>query len=208
MNLQERIESYVERTDYPRSLFVSDDQRIVGTWIMGQNYKVASGLYGGYPHGYLKRVKALFPDKKMVLHLFSGKVDLVEMSGHTVDINAQHSPTYVDDAQTLKKVPVEHYDLILADPPYSVEDADRYQTTMIKRNVVMQVLGERAKVGTHIVWLDQVLPMTRKDRLELVACIGCVKSSNHRFRVVSIFERRDGPKSDNVKRAEIRAASQ
>jgi hypothetical protein len=26
------------------------------------------------------------------------------------------------------------YDLVLADPPYSVEDAERYQTTMVKRN--------------------------------------------------------------------------
>ncbi len=32
---------------------------------MGQNYRVKSEYYGGYPAGYLKRIKALFPDKKI-----------------------------------------------------------------------------------------------------------------------------------------------
>jgi 16S rRNA G966 N2-methylase RsmD len=40
-----------------------------------------------------------------------------------VDINPELNPTYVDDAQTLSQVPLEAHDLILADPPYSVEDA-------------------------------------------------------------------------------------
>src|SRR5690349_23237078 len=63
MNIQSRIESYVEKTGFPRSLFVSDDNRIVGTWIMGNDYRVQTGYYGGYPAGYLRRVKSLFPDK-------------------------------------------------------------------------------------------------------------------------------------------------
>ena len=75
MNWQDRIDNYVKETKYPRSLFIAEDGRVVGTWLMGQNYKVASGYYGGFPHGFLKRIKALFPDKTSVLHLFSGKVD-------------------------------------------------------------------------------------------------------------------------------------
>lgn len=43
--------------------------------------------------------------------------------------------------------------------------------------------------GTHIVWLDQVLPMYRKDAFAIEAVIGMVKSTNHRFRVVTIFRR-------------------
>jgi 16S rRNA G966 N2-methylase RsmD len=82
----------------------------------------------------------------------------------------------VDDAQTLTRVPLEHYDLVLADPPYSVEDCDHYQTTMVKRSVV---------------WLDQVLPMYRKDMFALEASIGMQKSTNHRFRMINVFRRRD-----------------
>jgi hypothetical protein len=70
-----RIDSYVAATKFPRSLFQAEDGRVVGTWIMGNDYRVASTYYGGYPAGYLRRVKALFPDKRRVLHLFSGKVD-------------------------------------------------------------------------------------------------------------------------------------
>jgi hypothetical protein len=76
----------------------------------------------------------------------------------------------------------------LADPPYSVEDAEHYRTTMVKRNVVMRALA-RLPRDAHVVWLDQVLPMYRKDTFSLDAVIGMVKSTNHRFRVVTVFRR-------------------
>jgi hypothetical protein len=192
---EDRIANYVRETKFPRSLFISEDGRVVGTWIMGNDYRVKSAYYGGYPAGYLRRVRALFPDKRRVLHLFSGKVDLAALPGDTVDINAALDPTYLDDAQRLDRVPLGDYDLILADPPYSIEDAERYQTTMIKRNAVMRALQGVAP-GTHIVWLDQVLPMYRKDAFAIDAVIGMVKSTNHRFRVITIFRRIDAAEDD------------
>ena len=188
MRWDDRIDSYVAKTGFPRSLFGAADGRVVGTWIMGNDYRVKSAYYGGYPAGYLRRIRALFPDKRRVLHLFSGKVELAALPGDTVDINPDLKPTYVDDAQRLELVPLHSYDLILADPPYSVEDAERYQTTMIKRNVVLRAL-QAASAGTHVVWLDQVLPMYRKDAFAIDAVIGMVKSTNHRFRMVTIFRR-------------------
>jgi hypothetical protein len=161
----------------------------VGTWIMGNDYRVKSTYYGGYPAGYLKRIKSLFPDKTNVLHLFSGKVDVELFPGKRVDINPATEPDYLDDAQHLTGVPVEDFDLVLADPPYSVEDCDHYQTSMIKRNVVMKALGKRLKPGAHVVWLDQVLPMFRKDQFAIEAVIGMCKSTNHRFRMITIFRR-------------------
>lgn len=193
MSWDERINNYVKVTGYPRSLFVGEDERVVGTWIMGNNYRVKSTYYGGYPAGYLKRIKALFPDKKNILHLFSGKVDTEMFPGKTVDLNPELSPDYVDDAQTLENVPLEEFDLILADPPYSVEDAEHYDTPMVKRNKVMKALGSRLTPGTHVVWLDQVLPMYRKDQFSIEAVIGMVKSTNHRFRVIVIFKSNETP---------------
>ena len=156
---------------------------------MGQNYTVQTGYYGGYPAGYLRRVKALFPDKERVLHLFSGRVDLSVLPGDTVDVNPDLNPTFVDDAQGLHNVPLAPYDLVLADPPYSVEDCDHYKTSMIKRNKVMAALGRGLSSGAHVVWLDQVLPMYRKDQFEIGGVVGMVKSTNHRFRVVTIFKK-------------------
>lgn len=200
MEWEQRIENYVRVTGFPRSLFVSEDRRVVGTWIMGNDYRVKSEYYGGYPAGYLRRIKALFPDKQRVLHLFSGKVDLATLPGDTVDINADLTPTYVDDAQHLSGVPLGQYDLVLADPPYSIEDADRYQTTMVKRNAVMAALRGLSP-GAHVVWLDQVLPMYRKDAFAVDAVIGMVKSTNHRFRVVTIFRRADQVVGDRPPKA-------
>jgi hypothetical protein len=188
MNWNERIENYVRETGFPRSLYLGEDGRVVGTWVMGNDYRVRSTYYGGYPAGYLRRIKALFPDKNNTLHLFSGRVDTAVFPGKTVDINPDNGADYVDDAQSLENVPLEDFDLVLADPPYSVEDAEHYQTTMVKRNKVMSALSRLAR-GAHVVWLDQVLPMYRKRDFSTVAYIGMVKSTNHRFRVVTIFEK-------------------
>ena len=192
MQWQERIENYVRVTGFPKSLFIAGDGRVVGTWIMGNDYRVRSGYYGGYPAGYLRRVAALFPDRKRVLHVFSGKVDLSAMPGETVDVNPAMSPTWLADAHDLSGVPLGDYDLVLADPPYSIEDAERYQTTMVKRNVVMRALASGIAAGSRVVWLDQVLPMYRKDQWAIEAVIGIVKSTNHRFRVTTIFKRLPG----------------
>lgn len=189
MTNEERIQNYCRVTKFPRSLFESEDGRIVGTWIMGNDYRVKSGFYGGYPAGYLRRIKALFHEKTNALHIFSGKVDLEAFPGKTVDINAENQPDFLDDAQSLKNVPLEGFDIVLADPPYSVEDCDHYKTTMVKRNVVMRSLGERLRAGCHVIWLDQVLPMYRKDQFSMEAVIGICKSTNHRFRVVTIFKK-------------------
>lgn len=189
LSWQARIENYARVTGFPQSLFIGGDGRVLGTWIMGNDYRVKSGYYGGYPAGYLRRVAALFPDRKRVLHVFSGKVDLAAMPGDTVDSNPAMEPTWLADAHNLSAVPLADYDLVLADPPYSVEDAERYQTTMVKRNVVMRSLAAGLRGGACVVWLDQVLPMYRKDEWAIEAVIGMVKSTNHRFRVVTVFRR-------------------
>lgn len=190
-----RIDNYARETEYPDSLFVAADGRLVGTWILGNDYRVKSEYYGGYPNTYLQRVRALFREKKRTLHLFSGMVDLDLFPGDTVDLNLSSAMEqraggmhYTDDAQTLTRVPLEQYDLVMADPPYSVEDAEHYQTSMVKRNKVFQALS-RLSPGTHVVWLDQVLPMWRKDTFDLIGVVGIVRSTNHRFRVMNVYRR-------------------
>jgi len=185
----ERIANYEKVTGFPKALFQSGDGRVVGLWVMGNDYRVKSKFYGGYPAGYLKRVKALFPDKTNVLHLFSGKVDTAAFPGKTVDIRPELNPDYLDDAHTLTRVPLTDFDLVMADPAYSVEDCEHYGTPMIQRNRVMRTLGEGLKRGCHVVWLDQVLPMWKKEQFSVDAFIGMVKSTNHRFRVITIFRK-------------------
>ena len=83
MNWQERIDNYDKETGFPHSLFVAGDGRVVGTWILGNDYRVKSGFYGGYPAGYLKRVRSLFPDKQKV-------TAPVQRQGGPVDLPRRH----------------------------------------------------------------------------------------------------------------------
>jgi hypothetical protein len=191
VNWSDRLANYKRELPYPVHMAAGPDGYLFGIWRMGNNYKVKSGYYGGYPATYLARIKALFPDKKRVLHLFSGHVDLALIPGDTVDLDPLAEPTYLDDAQSLEAVPLEEYDLVLADPPYSVEDAEHYAPTMIKRNKVFKALGARLTDGCHVVWLDQTLPIYRKDLFVAEGAIGVVRSTNHRFRVVSFFRKFD-----------------
>lgn len=186
---RERIESYEFETGFPGSLFVAADGRLVGTWIMGNDYRVKSGYHGGYPNTYLPRVRALFRDKTRVLHLFSGQVETTLYPGHTVDLDDALLPDYHDDAQKLERVPLDQYDIVLADPPYTDEDAARYGTTLVKRNLVLRALS-RLSPGAYVVWLDMVLPMWRKDDFDLIGVVGLVRSTNHRFRLMSVFRRK------------------
>ena len=191
MTPQERIDHYNRSLPFPESLFVGGDGQIVGAWILGNNYQATSAIYGSYPRTYLRRVRALFPDKVRALHLFAGRVDLRAWPGDTADINPEVRPTYVCDAgQDLGTVPLETYDVVLADPPYSVDDAERYGTTMVRRNKVLEHLAAGCRPGTHVAWLDQVLPMHRRSDWHIAALIGIVRSTNHRFRILTIFERK------------------
>jgi hypothetical protein len=141
-------------------------------------------------HGnFLKRMNALFPDRRKVLHLFSGRVDFAAFPGATLDLNPELRPDYCCDAETCDGVPLHTFDFVLADPPYSESDAERYGCCMVNRNKVVATLGVRLPIGAYVVWLDQVLPMYRKDRFKIECVIGIVGSTNHRFRVLTLFRR-------------------
>ena len=86
-------------------------------------------------------------------------------------------------------MPLDQYDFVLADPPYSTSDAERYGQCMVNRNKVVQTLSAGLPAGAFIVWLDQVLPMYRKAELKIEAVIGIVGSTNHRFRLLTVFRR-------------------
>ncbi len=149
---------------------------VYGTWFIGNNYEKKTDYYGAFQGNFLKRIAALFPDRKRVLHLFAGKVDLTAFPGDTLDIDPELAPTYCVDAETCDDVPLHQYDFVLADPPYSASDADHYGTPMVNRNKVMKTLAAGLPSGAYLVWLDQVYPMFAKAMLKPEAVIGIVGS--------------------------------
>ena len=182
-DLIERIERYHKKYDKYSRLLVNRGV-IEGIWVMGNNYTTKTTLYGAYPYQYLERIFTLYPlVKGKTLHLFSGSLPDSE-DYDKVDYNTGL------DAETFSEViPHDLYELILADPPYSVEDCDRYGCCMVKRNVVFKQAYNVLKKGGILIWLDQVLPNYKKIEFQIVGRIGMVKSTNHRFRVITIFKK-------------------
>jgi hypothetical protein len=86
-------------------------------------------------------------------------------------------------------VPLADYDFVLADPPYSESDAERYGAIMINRNKVVRTLSDGLRLGAFVVWLDQVYPMYAKVLLVPEALIGITGSTNHRIRLLTVFRR-------------------
>jgi hypothetical protein len=145
----------------------------------------------GFQGNFLKRIDALFPDRQRVLHLFAGRVDVERFPGDTLDCRAGLAPTYCVNAETYEGVPLHLYDYVLCDPPYSASDAERYGTAMVNRNKVVRTLLEGLRPGAYVAWLDQVNPMFTKVLLKPEAVIGIVGSTNHRFRVLTVFRRHE-----------------
>jgi len=168
-----------------------DHNRINGMWMIGADYRNKSKLYGAYPNGYLKRVESMVPDLMSgnVLHLFAGSLppgDYIRVDAMRDD---QRDPDVQCDAQALPAHWTGRFDLIFADPPYSKEDATEYGHPMPHRYTVIKECARVLKPGGWLIWLDTQWPMHAKVTLPLVGQIGLVRSTQHRVRLISMFER-------------------
>lgn len=199
MTLQERCESFKAAfPDRPASWpYVTQEQDrdvIYGRWLIGQDYTNGSKLYGSYPHGYLDRLMALYPDiaGADILHAFSGslppgdysRVDLVDRVG-VPDLRFHQMSVY-DVAQAW---PSPQFRLVAADPIYSREDAKRYGTPPVDRFRATAALASVTHPGGFCAWLDTCWPMHNKSQWVTVGRIAVTRSTNHRLRDLSIFER-------------------
>lgn len=173
-------------------------RQITATWITGNNYK-GSGFYGSYPPGYLKRMRALFPDTKRILHLFSGSLSPEELEKtwpgvyHVrFDKSDQFKPEVWGEAEAASSlfsaVEEEPFDLILADPPYSEEDALKYGHPLCNKRKVMAECHKLLVPGGTLAWMDQSRPMHGPE-WSWYGAISIYRSTNHRIRGVMLFER-------------------
>lgn len=204
MDIGDRVEAY-NSTFRHRPGLLADGGMIVGCWMVGCCYKNRNELYGAYPRGYLERIHAMFPDARSILHAFSGGLNWEvawdeagwgDNEGPDMELVDLHGPedgrfpTWRGDLLDFCQLPENagRFDLILADPPYSAADAEKYDVPMIDRRKVMHRLRTVCGNGGHLVWLDQVWPQFRKHQWKTIGTIGLVRSTNHRVRLVSIFE--------------------
>lgn len=201
ISLEKRCENY--QNTFPKfpAPYVGLDNRLQGIWILGNDYRNKTEYYGAYPPNYLKRMYALFPDiinnvRADVLHLFSGSLKKDELEVYCkqylfdIQTNELVKPDFIGNAEELSTIFYEcYFDLIFADPPYSESDAEHYGVSLIHRNKVVKECYKVLKSNGFLVWLDQVLPMYRKNEFRIVGAIGLIRSTNHRFRIATIFQK-------------------
>lgn len=191
MTPRERAAAYNDSTfgrRFPASQLKADDRWVSGVWVLGNNYASKTGYYGSFPPALLPRLETLFPDVALCsrLHLFSGSLG-VETPGllfdlrHGPDMHAHRLSTYFG---TTTKFPQ-----VIADPPYTAEDAHRYGTPMVDRRKVLHEVAAVTRPGGSLVWLDTVLPMFTKREWHWWGTIAIIRSTNHRVRAVQLFER-------------------
>lgn len=162
---------------------------LYGIWQLGNDYRNPTRYYGAYPKGYLTRVMALFPDMwgDETLHLFSGSLPPGNYLRCDLTQDCELPGSAYDLPEMLGGCPA--FRLILADPPYSEEDAKKYSTPMVNRGKTFRALAEIAYPGAFCVWLDTVWPMHRSAQWVTVGRIPIIRSTNHRVRLCSIFQR-------------------
>lgn len=199
--LQQRADSYARTfPEWPRSwslvLGDGEDARLLAEWQFGQDYHNESEYYGAFPGNYLARLAALFPEHAIrpgmlplgagrVLHAFSGS--LAPGPYDRCDLNQEVE--YRCDVRDLPSRVSAAYDLIIADPPYSDEDAAKYKSPPLDRGAMTTALAAVTVTGGFLCWLDTAWPMHRADEWSDVGHVFVVRSTNHRARLLTIFQR-------------------
>jgi len=215
MTLTDRIDAF--KAAYPDTpaawpWLTREDNRDVlyGVWVLGNDYRNAEQYYGTYPPRYLDRVLALFPDVAPTdtLHAFSGALPKGDYT--RIDRNPLLNPDVVGDIFDAPRLFGERrFQLEIADPPYSVYDAAKYQalcdgtldwrlapkakpdlaTPALNQLRATSALASVLAPGGFLAWLDTSWPMHSKTELVTVGRIYLQRSTQHRIRACHLFER-------------------
>jgi len=184
---EERAEAFALK--YPKfPPFIIFNNRLYGLWIIGTISRQEPSYYGAYPHSLKERILALFPDCKVIMHLFSGSIQ--DFGTITYDINPRYEPTICDDVRNIRRYEkiISKVDLVVADPPYEEKDFLKYGLKPFNKAQVIRDLGAMMKRKSYLVWLDLITPMFSRKTWNLLGFIAVVVSVNTRVRLLTLFE--------------------
>jgi hypothetical protein len=187
---------------------------ITDVWILGRS-KVK--YYGAYPAGFLHRARHLLGARLTdpVLHVCAGRIRQYPYRGLgrldcTLDLDATCRPDFLQDARA--PYPLVHtyrgpgasarlpealvavgepWAAVLADPPYTAEDATHYvpgPEALPTANTILRNSLAVVAVGGLVGILDYVWPQPPRTARE-VAVIAVTTGRNNRARFFTVFER-------------------
>jgi len=186
VSIEDRVAHF--RRAFPKSHMCIINGRLSGMWLVGNTYRGAYSdkYYGAYPHSYLDRVLSLFPDME-AFHLFSGMVD----APLSMDLATRSKAKIIGDAHQMP-IKSDSLEFLIADPPYTKEDAARYGTPPIGKIRILRECWRVLQMGGFLVWLDLTYPQHHyKDwfNFSLYGLIGVVISTQHRIRLCTVLQK-------------------
>ena len=165
---------------------IKDKGWVYGVWYCGTAWDRVR-LHGQYPPTFLKRALALFPNAKDILHCPCGTVT---GPGVTVDLmrDAVRQPQIQADASRLP-FESESFDLWLSDPPYTVQDSEKYGCKPFPLGKMMKEAHRVLRIGGHLGVLHTYYPSYRRKMWKLEGLIAVVTGFQRATRIFSIFRK-------------------
>lgn len=181
MNIEHLNKSFPK---YPMT--VHDKGWTYGLWYCPTAW-MKTHFHGQYPLTFLKRVLALFPDAKDILHCPSGTLT---GPGVTVDLicDEQRKPQ-IQACATALPFPDGSFDLYISDPPYTPVDSGKYGTPPWKSKAAMTEARRILRPGGYYCLLNTRYPSFKRKDWNFEALIGVVTGANRTIRLLSIFQK-------------------
>jgi hypothetical protein len=170
---------------------------ITDTWILTRcRYKTGRKRYGGYPGGFPERARALLgvTIDQPVLHVCGGLARLYPYpdgfgpNDKTLDLDPNVQPDYL---QCVSQPLPAGFAAMLADPPYSSEDAARYPvptSAYPNPHKLMAAILAALPPGHRAGMLHCILPR-RPPKSRFVALVSVAVGFGNRVRTFTVFER-------------------
>lgn len=168
------------------------------SWLLARPRLTGSVKYhGSYPGGFVERARALLgvTIDDPVLHVCSGMVRFypylrraVGPNDKTLDLDPNLKPDYCQDA---RKAYPRGFKAVLADPPYSENDADQYwpgRDKLPTAAVIAKRAIEALEIGQRVGILDYIWARPPKNAVE-VAVVSVLLGRNMRGRIYTVIER-------------------
>jgi len=170
---------------------------ITDTWFLARaKLKGGAKYYGAYLGGFPERARALLGVRidEPVLHVCGGMAKLYPYrfgfgeNDKTLDLDTETQPDFLQDAR--HPFPI-GFKGILIDPPYSMEDAEKYKVGNIaypQPNLLVKNGIDAVEVGGRVGIIHYILPSPPKNSRFIAAC-GVMCGFNNRIRVYTVYEK-------------------
>ena len=170
---------------------------ITDVWLLTRcKYKGGAKRYGGYLGGFPERARALLgvTINQPVLHVCGGLARLYPYRGgfgkhdKTLDLDPNVHPDFLQCA--MKPLP-SGFDAMLADPPYSEQDAENYYPGAHgypNPHQLMAAMVKAVQPGQRAGMIHYTIPRC-PPAAKFIACIGVGCGFGNRIRAFTVFER-------------------